>query len=99
MTYYNTTKMKGEPLQKAVNMAVTQENRILIMFLKYNRMSASECWKKLFTNEPLTSVRRAITNLTEAGHLRKTTLTTTGHYGKPEYLYEVVSNEPQKTLW
>ena len=38
---------------------------------------------------PITSVRRAITNLTTAGELVKTNNTVTGMYGKPEHLWSL----------
>lgn len=97
MTYYNTTSVSGDKLVTYMAETESQEQRILNMFRKIPKMSASQCWMKMYTKEPITSIRRGITNLVRAGVLRKTDIKVTGYYGKPEYVYELPSQ--QQTLW
>jgi hypothetical protein len=42
-------------------------------------------------NTPLTSIRRAITNLTKQGKLRKTNIKVQGKYGRQEYCWERIN--------
>lgn len=70
--------------------AQTQEQTILAFFRQHvGRMfTPSEIHQRLFTPAtPLTSVRRAITNLTEAGDITKTDIRTMGPYGVAEHCW------------
>lgn len=55
-------------------------------------MSPSECHKAhhdMFGEDPpLTSIRRAVTNLAHYGLLDKTSMRRTGIYGKKEYVWK-----------
>lgn len=93
MTFFNTINATGNTLMKYTGVAESQERRILKVFSHYGNMSASQCWLKLYTKEPLTSIRRGITNLTRDGKLRKTEVKVTGYYGKPEYVYQLPSSQ------
>ena len=65
--------------------AKTQEQRILEFFQTYAVIAGpSYVKRKVLPNAPLTSVRRAITNLASKGKLRKTSTQAKGFYGKPE---------------
>ena len=90
--YYNTNSLSGEDLLAADNTAMKQEDRIYEFFRANDDMlmTPSEVGKELFryTSVPLTSVRRAISNLTKQGVLTKTEVTKDGLYGKPEYCWE-----------
>jgi len=91
--YYNTNSLSGEDLLDADNTAMKQEDRIFEFFKANNDllMTPSEVGKELFryTGVPLTSVRRAMSNLTKQGKLIKTEETKDGLYGKPEYCWEL----------
>lgn len=90
MTYYNTTNVEGEELRDYQIKADSQEKKILILFKKNKRATASQIWKEYgMNNAPLTSVRRAITNLTNKGLLLKTDSKFDGFYGRPECFYEL----------
>jgi hypothetical protein len=93
MTYFNTTDATGNTLIYYTGAAESQEQRILKLFEHYGNMSASQCWRKLYTKEPLTSILRGITTLMNDGKLRKTDVKVTGYYGKPEYVYELPSQQ------
>lgn len=99
--FFNTVELKGEPLHKARKEARQQENMILAYFR--SRPTAALTPEDLLAimspNTPLTSVRRAITNLTAKGFLRKLPLTDVFHigkYGKPVHSWKL-STTTQET--
>lgn len=88
-SYHNTNHLTAPALAKAEGKARTQEEIILAYF--------RECYKAGPTNRtpwevcsyfndcyPITSVRRAITNLTLAGMLEKTDIQRRGRYAAKE---------------
>lgn len=86
-SYYNTTHSVHPDLNRYEKKAKSQEETILEFFrVSGRRSSPSEVLMVLFDNSvPLTSVRRAITNLTNEGELVKTNKQIRGPYGRPEY--------------
>ena len=88
MTYYNTNKESGTVLGKSEEKAGTQEEIIYRHFLRYPKMvfGASQL-RAILPASPITSIRRALTNLTAAGKLTKTETMTLGDYGKKEHCW------------
>lgn len=90
-SFHNTIGAAGRDLQEAEFRAGSQEIAILSFFKSRpaRMFTPSEIHKRLFDpiTTPLTSVRRAITNLTRAGYLLKTDIKTTGPYGMPEHCW------------
>lgn len=84
-SFCNTVEATGAQLELFQARAVTQEAQILAFFARYGKdaFTPAEVYHALFyaSNVPLTSVRRAITNLTKQGKLYKTTEQTAGRYG------------------
>lgn len=93
MTFFNTTNGTWNALVSYKVTAESQEKRIMKVFYRHGKMSASQCWMKLYTDEPLTSIRRGITTLMNEGKLRKTGTKVIGHYGKSEYVYELPTSQ------
>jgi hypothetical protein len=92
--YYNTTNLEGTELEDSIAKATTQQEEIANTFAAKHILTASEAWQVYGTLRcPLTSIRRAITNLTEIGYLFKTENTKIGIYGKPEYYYAILSGQ------
>ena len=92
MSYYNTTSETGKHLDRFKRLAGDQSQRILAYYerLNGNPAAPSQCWQSLFGEDtPLTSVRRSISDLTEAGFLEKTEYKKTGVYGRPEHLWRL----------
>lgn len=100
--FYNTIHESGKQLSDSIKQATTQEEKVL-RFFKTNP-------KKLFTpfdikyvglfedNVPLTSIRRAITNLEGKGLLEKTEEKREGGYGKYNYCWKLfVPKKKKKT--
>lgn len=90
-SFHNTVEARGADLTSYESRASSQELLILSFFKSHpTRMfTPSEIHKRLFDPiiTPLTSVRRAITNLCSAGELRKTDIKVTGPYGMPEHCW------------
>jgi Fe2+ or Zn2+ uptake regulation protein len=82
--YFNTNRETGETLQRSRNNAQTQQEQILDFYIQNDHpFSPDEIRENVFNNScPLTSVRRAITNLTDAGELEKTGIMQIGTFGK-----------------
>ncbi len=101
MAYYNTTNESGESLKTKVVKAESLKKRILkrIIFctnnyLKFNT-SSSILHLCQFNGKkyPITSIRRAISDLVSEGELVYTGKKTTGMYGSPERLVKLNTNK------
>jgi hypothetical protein len=97
MSFYNTTNEAGRTLEEFESIAGKQEREILSFFkLHWHReMSPSYVWQTLYgpAGAPLTSVRRAISNLTTKGHLEQTNNRQLGIFGRPEKLWKYKTDE------
>ena len=82
--YYNTNDETGTTLQQSRGNAKTQEGIILEFFTNNPNLQLSpfEISDTLELNAPITSIRRAMTNLTLEGKLKKTDVKVIGPYGK-----------------
>lgn len=83
-SYHNTNHLAGAELVEANASCKGQETAILKYFRDRPGMylTPEDASAALSARAPLTSVRRAISNLTEKGLLRKTTAMRKGKYGK-----------------
>lgn len=101
-SYHNTNGLKGESLTNSEQKAQSQEEIILELFKSKNTpLSASQVFKEYPSIIPITSVRRAISNLKKSNVLEKTKETRSGLYGNtPEHLYKLTLNTPsnQRTM-
>ena len=96
MTFYNTIEEAYDELAESQAKAKTQEEKILDCFYAYDTpLSPSMVLAKLGLNCPITSVRRAMTNLSKEGFLQKTNDYVTGNYGKKEHLWSLSENQQQ----
>ena len=82
--YYNTNDETGDTLKSSRSKAITQEEIILEFFTNNPNLQLSpfEISDTLELNAPITSIRRAMTNLTLEGKLKKTNAMVVGPYGK-----------------
>lgn len=93
--YYDTTPMSRDEAIRSVRTARRQEEAVLAFFraAPAGRFAPSQVMaacERQGKRWPLTSIRRAITNLTSAGalvHLHD--MTRPGLYGKPETLWRL----------
>lgn len=83
-SYFNTNNECNPTLQDSKERALRQQNRILSYFQSFpnDTFTPEEVWKNVFNEKILlTSVRRAMTNLTDAGKIKKTDEMRDGSYG------------------
>lgn len=93
-TFYNTNSEHGTTLTESKEHALRQQNRILSYFQSFpnDTFTPEEVHDALYLdNTPLTSVRRAITNLTEDGKLVKTEIMKFGFFGKRCHSWKAAS--------
>ncbi|MCE7031760.1 hypothetical protein LY625_03860 [Lysobacter sp. GX 14042] len=98
MTYWPTTPIRRDELATAVRTASRQDEAVMAVYRAAGRpLSASQVWRSCEAQGrrwPLTSIRRSITNLMNAGALvHLPTQTRTGIYGRPETLYALPERE------
>ena len=100
-SYYNTTKETPAELIVSKAKAYTQEEAIMDLFFDRSviHMTPSDVWhiySEEFKNVPITSIRRALTNLTNRQQLVKSDLTRMGPYGKKEYCWRLAKAEDKQ---
>ena len=88
MSYYNTNKETGVVLGRSEEKAGTQEEILYRHFLCYpGKVFSPSQLRTVLPDCPITSIRRALTNLTSAGNLTKTEIMTEGDYDKKEHCW------------
>ncbi len=89
--YYNTNKDTGETLSNSQVITVSQEDRIYEYCKTFKPYDiAPHHLTGLFSeNTPITSIRRALTNLEKWGKLIKTDRMVMGSYGKMVHTWRI----------
>ena len=95
MSFYNTT---GEDNNQSRNMEVSnskQEDIVLAIFSEHKRLSPSQALSLYLVvtkkqRTPITSIRRAISDLTRQGRLKQTEGQHRSPLGKNEWIWEFV---------
>ena len=96
MTFFNTIEETPDELAESQAKAKTQGEKILDCFYSYDEpLSPSMVLARSGLNCPITSIRRAMTNLSDEGHLQKTNDYVTGIYGKKEHLWCLPADQQQ----
>ena len=106
MGHHNTTHEKGKTLHQFEMVAITQEQTILNYFHRNpaSKLSPSKVRRLAFDQSrppEITSVRRAMSNLTKQGSLTKTDLKAEGPHGRPEYCWALKekARHPYRESW
>jgi len=92
--HYNTTAESGETLKLFRAKARSQEDEVLRVFQTYRYALSPSQVQQMSPRLrvcPLTSIRRAIHELTASGRLRKLERKKPGPFGRPEFLWELQS--------
>lgn len=97
MTYYKTTDLTHDELQERIQTADTQENIIQAFFNNHphGKFTASDLEHLLKSENrigpgtPITSIRRALTNLKKDGRINKLDEFKKGPYGMNEHFYQL----------
>ena len=96
--YYNTTNETGKALIDHKATTLTQNELIYhLMMLKPQGYTPSDLFNHLakewnsdgVSSWPITSIRRALSTLTDAGKLTKTNKLRKGMYGKKEHIWRI----------
>lgn len=92
--FYNTIKQSGQLLLNFREHAAKQNDIVLYVFQKQQKpLTPFDVYKHLEKkgyNWPITSIRRAITSLTDDGKLRKLEVLKNEMYGKPNHQWEII---------
>lgn len=88
--FYNTNQTVPDDLITEIENAFSQEQKIMLLFARRQYLSPSQV-NSYFTGWPITSIRRAISNLTKRGILLKTRHTRKGPYHKNEYIWKIAN--------
>lgn len=93
--YHNTTLEIGESLERSAISANAQETKILTLFRAMPNvvLTPFEVLSLLQINAPITSIRRAITDLTKEGYLERTSIKRTGKFGKANFTWRLRAAE------
>ena len=87
--YFNTTHLTGEELSQAIQAASKDEDKIMVLYKSTpdNSYTPCEVHDLIRSMGPITSTRRAMTNLTTKLKLIKTREQRLGVYGKMNYTW------------
>ena len=97
--YFNTNNESGEDLSSSRGKAMSQQDFILDSIRSHpTRTFSPHDLEWLCPDSPITSIRRAISNLTEAGYLEKTDKMVMGPYGKKVHTWRLKTKDGQLTL-
>ena len=98
-SFHNTTDEAN--IEDMNARAETQEDKILAFFRKHPDRSFTpfQVHRIVLPGSPVTSIRRGITNLTEAGLLLKTDLKVTEVYGMSNYTWRLNADYCQGRLF
>lgn len=95
--FYNTIGIQDNDLEEALKQVEKQSERVLEIYKLIGKSaSPSEVWtiyKKFWPMTPLTSIRRSISDLTDALLLERTETMSQGLYGKPEHRWKIAEKQ------
>lgn len=93
--YHNTNKESGLTLVKSEEIATSQEDRVYSHFLTLGSYNAAphQLLRLFRDNTPITSIRRAVTNLEKQGKLAKTSVMVMGSYGKMVHTWKLKNGQ------
>ena len=99
MGYHATTGATGAVLEARRRRTERQEDIVLRMFENSERgWTPDELWEYMDVSWPITSVRRAISNLTRDGKLEKTNIKRMGAYGHETHVWRLAVPSAQLEL-
>lgn len=91
--YFDTTMLPMADLHGAIARAELQDDKVLAVYRAHYAMTPSECLRRLEAvgvRILITSVRRSISTLTDAGALYRTNIKTRGPWGAMEGVWALV---------
>lgn len=99
MSFHNTISATGQTLDKYRTDAQKQEDRVLAIMqanpVWWTPFAVQEVYTSLYHDTPITSIRRAMTDLANDGKLEKSdTPNAAGKYGKPNHSWRATQKQP-----
>lgn len=96
-SFFNTISLRGKKLVEAQRNAKAQQEKVYLIFLQNKRKGMTPFdvnteYSKLYPKVPITSIRRAMTQLTKDKHLVMTEKKRNGLYDTPNHLWELNLN-------
>lgn len=93
-SYHQTNSLTLSQVQTFSAIAGSQDEAVLKFFqANPGEWSPETIQERVLPNAPLTSARRSITNLTEAGQLIKLDKQVTGKFGRPVHLWTLAKKQ------
>ena len=102
ISFHNTTNLESSELQEATSKALTQDEEVLHLFRVFDKLTLTperihkylqDTNPNKYRNVPLTSIRRAFSNLKRKGLIYKTDAMVRGNYGMKVNSWKLVSDE------
>lgn len=100
--YYDTTQLPAGELAQARRSATSQEDQVLTFFRDnpYKLFTPCQVLRGAFgIDTPITSVRRAMANLTSRGQLNKTDIQRKDHYGRKAHCWQLAGKPAQADMF
>ena len=92
VSYFNTCGAKGAELKEYRAKADRQDDKVQDVLRTLGKASPSQVWIALGRAYPITSIRRALTCLTNEGKAVKTGDKVSGEYGRPEGVWALAGS-------
>ncbi len=98
VNFHNTIELTGHALTQAESKARSQQDFFMQYFKCYPDAwkTPFEIQKDVLPNAPITSVRRAMTNLTDAEKLRKTHVKIIEKHGALNHKWRLKNEKPEQ---
>ncbi len=93
LDFFNTVNLEGSEFSEAKEKALSQEEKIMQIMPYGYAMTPHEVhvlWKVKYKEVPITSIRRAMTNLSNKGKLEKTAQKRKGAYQMVNYTWKKI---------
>jgi Fe2+ or Zn2+ uptake regulation protein len=99
--FYNTIDEPASELEASRTKVDRQEDIILDLFRKSPRLTLTpfEVHERVLPDAPITSIRRALTNLTDSGLLEKLASQKIERWGKRNYQWRLAGDGSQLRLF
>jgi predicted ArsR family transcriptional regulator len=94
--FHNTTQETEPALSRYADRARSQEAQIIKWWRTHkalDQFTPSDINERVLPGVPITSVRRALSDLTKAGYLVKTPHKRMGPYGRPEFYWRLQNTQ------
>lgn len=100
-SFHNTIREEGTELARSERQASSQEERVLTFFQDrpWGGWSPFQIQRLVLPECPITSVRRAMTNLSNQGKLEKSNIMMLERYGKKNHYWHLAGVKDQMEMF